>query len=142
MDYGMRAGIILSYVSSAIMMMSLQGFSQSVIDTTKIQLKKPIARLVIKDLIIGDGAQKEIKLLSNKLNLLESKVFIKDSVIFNLNDRVTNFESMLNTQSDQIALSRELSAKLQLDLKKQKVKTKLMSGAGIIAVVGILVLVK
>ena len=125
-----------------LMMMSLQGFSQSVIDTTKIQLKKPIARLVIKDLIIGDGAQKEIKLLSNKLNLLESKVFIKDSVIFNLNDRVTNFESMLNTQSDQIALSRELSAKLQLDLKKQKVKTKLMSGAGIIAVVGILVLVK
>ena len=122
--------------------MSLQGFSQSVIDTTKIQLKKPIARLVIKDLIIGDGAQKEIKLLSNKLNLLESKVFIKDSVIFNLNERVTNFESMLNTQSDQIALSRELSAKWQLDLKKQKVKTKLMSGAGIIAVVGILVLVK
>ena len=125
-----------------LMMMSLQGFSQSVIDTTTIQLKKPIARLVIKDLIIGDGAQKEIKLLSNKLNLLESKVFIKDSVIFNLNERVTNFESMLNTQSDQIALSRELSAKLQLDLKKQKVKTKLMSGAGIIAVVGILVLVK
>ena len=125
-----------------LMMMSLQGFSQSVIDTTKIQLKKPIARLVIKDLIIGDGAQKEIKLLSNKLNLLESKVFIKDSVIFNLNERVTNFESMLNTQSNQIALSRELSAKLQLDLKKQKVKTKLMSGAGIIAVVGILVLLK
>ena len=125
-----------------LMMMSLQGFSQSVIDTTKIQLKKPIARLVIKDLIIGDGAQKEIKLLSNKLNLLESKVFIKDSVIFSLNERVTNFESMLNTQSDQIALSRELSAKLQLDLKKQKVKTKLMSGAGIIAIVGILVLVK
>ena len=125
-----------------LMMMSLQGFSQSVIDTTKIQLKKPIARLVIKDLIIGDGAQKEIKLLSNKLNLLESKVFIKDSVIFSLNERVTNFESMLNTQSNQIALSRELSAKLQLDLKKQKVKTKLMSGAGIIAVVGILVLVK
>ncbi len=125
-----------------LMMMSLQGFSQSVIDTTKIQLKKPIARLVIKDLIIGDGAQKEIKLLSNKLNLLESKVFIKDSVIFSLNERVTNFESMLNTQSDQIALSRELSAKLQLDLKKQKVKTKLMSGAGIVAIVGILVLVK
>ncbi len=125
-----------------LVMMSLQGFSQSVIDTTKIQLKKPIARLVIKDLIIGDGAQKEIKLLSNKLNLLESKVFIKDSVIFSLNERVTNFESMLNTQSDQIALSRELSAKLQLDLKKQKVKTKLMSGAGIVAIVGILVLVK
>ena len=125
-----------------LMMMSLQGFSQSVIDTTKIQLKKPIVRLVIKDLITGDGAKAEIKLLSNKLNLLENKVFIKDSVIFSLNERVINFESMLNTKSNQIALSQELSNRLQLDLKKQKVKTKLMSGAGIIAIVGILVLVK
>ena len=126
----------------ALMMMSLQGFSQSVIDTTKIQLKKPIVRLVIKDLITGDGAKAEIKLLSNKLNLLENKVFIKDSVIFSLNERVINFESMLNTKSNQIALSQELSNRLQLDLKKQKVKTKLMSGAGIIAIVGVLVLVK
>ena len=125
-----------------LMIMSLQGFSQSVIDTTKIQLKKPIVRLVIKDLITGDGAKAEIKLLSNKLNLLENKVFIKDSVIFSLNERVINFESMLNTQSNQIALSQELSNRLQLDLKKQKVKTKLMSGAGIIAIVGVLVLVK
>jgi hypothetical protein len=125
-----------------LMMMSLQSFSQSVIDTTKIQLKKPIVRLVIKDLITGDGAKAEIKLLSNKLNLLENKVFIKDSVIFSLNERVINFESMLNTKSNQIALSQELSNRLQLDLKKQKVKTKLMSGAGIIAIVGILVLVK
>tara|TARA_B110000977_G_scaffold185719_1_gene250840 strand:+ start:935 stop:1156 length:222 start_codon:yes stop_codon:yes gene_type:complete len=73
---------------------------------------------------------------------LENKVFIKDSVIFSLNERVINFESMLNTKSNQIALSQELSNRLQLDLKKQKVKTKLMSGAGIIAIVGILVLVK
>jgi hypothetical protein len=122
--------------------MSLQGFSQTVIDSTSIKIKKPIVRLVIKDLIKGDGAKEEIKLLSNKLRLLETKVIVKDSVIFNLNGRVTNFESMLNTQSNQIDLSRKLSEKLQLDLKKQKVKTKLMSGAGILVVVGILVLSK
>jgi hypothetical protein len=126
----------------ALMMMSLQSFSQNVIDSTSIRLKKPIVRLVIKDLITGDGAKSEVTLVRQKVELLETKLLFKDSVIFNLNERVTNFESMLNTQSDQIALSRELSAKLQLDLKKQKVKTKLMSGAGIIAVVGILVLVK
>jgi len=73
---------------------------------------------------------------------LENKVFIKDSVILSLNERVINFESMLNTQSNQISLSEKLSTRLQLDLKKQKVKTKLMSGAGIIAIVGILVLAK
>jgi hypothetical protein len=122
--------------------MSLQGFSQSVIDTTKIQLKKPIARLVIKDLIVGDGAKEEIKLLSNKLNLLETKIVVKDSVIFQLNERVMNFESILNTQSSQISLSKELNDKLQLDLKKQKVKTKLTTGAGILVAAGILLLAK
>jgi len=49
---------------------------------------------------------------------------------------------MLNTKTNQIALSQELSLKLQTDLKKQKVKTKLMSGAGILVALGILVLTK
>ena len=40
-----------------LMMMSLNSFSQNVTDSTSIQLKKPIAKLVIKDLITGDGAK-------------------------------------------------------------------------------------
>jgi len=123
------------------MMMSLQGFSQSVIDTTKIQLKKPIARLVIKDLIIGDGAKEELKLLSNKLGLLETKIVVKDSVIFNLNKSVMNFENILLAKSDQLAISQELSLKLQTDLKKQKAKTKLFQlGSGALVVGGIVLL--
>ena len=122
-------------------MMSLQGFSQSVIDTTKIQLKKPIARLVIKDLIVGDGAKEEIKLLSNKLGLLETKIVVKDSVIFNLNKSVMNFENILLAKSDQLAISQELSLKLQTDLKKQKAKTKLFQlGSGALVVGGIVLL--
>ena len=124
----------------ALMMMSLQGFSQNVTDSTSIQLKKPIVRLVIKDLIKGDGNKNELIIVNEKIGLLEKKVVIKDSVINKLNERVVNFESMLNTKSNQIALSKELSLKLQTDLKKQKVKTKLMSGAGILVAVGILVL--
>ena len=126
----------------ALMMMSLQGFSQNVTDSTSIQLKKPIVRLVIKDLIKGDGNKNELIIVNEKIGLLEKKVVIKDSVINKLNERVINFESMLNTKSNQIALSKELSLKLQTDLKKQKVKTKLMSGAGILVAVGILVLTK
>ena len=126
----------------ALMMMSLQGFSQNVTDSTSIQLKKPIVRLVIKDLIKGDGNKNELIIVNEKIGLLEKKVVIKDSVINKLNERVVNFESMLNTKSNQIALSQELSLKLQTDLKKQKVKTKLMSGAGILVAVGILVLTK
>jgi hypothetical protein len=115
--------------------MSLQGFSQK--DTKKvIQLKKPIARLVIKDLITGDGAKKEISLLNTKLSLLEKKVIVKDSVILNLNGRVMNFESILSTKTNQIAISQELSKKLQFSLKKQKAKTKLFQYGGSAILIG------
>ena len=125
-----------------LMMMSLQGFSQNVMDSTSIQLKKPIAKLVIKDLITGDGAKSELSLVNKKIELLETKIIFKDSVINQLNERVMNFESILNAQSNQINLSKELSDRLQSDLKKQKVKTKLTTGAGILVAAGILILAK
>ncbi len=122
-----------------LMMMSLKGFSQN--DTKKvIQLKKPIARLVIKDLITGDGAKKEINLLNTKLSLLEKKVVVKDSVILNLNGRVMNFESILSTKTNQIVIAQELSRKLQFDLKKQKAKTKLFQYGGSAILVGAIAL--
>ena len=120
--------------------MSLKGFSQNDINKS-IQLKKPIAKLVIKDLITGDGAKQELSLLNNKLNLLETKIVFKDSVILNLNKSVINFESILSTKSDQLLLSQELSERLQADLKKQKAKTKLFQfGGGAILVGGIAIL--
>ena len=125
-----------------LMMMSLKGFSQNVTDSTSIQLKKPIAKLVIKDLITGDGLKEELTLSVSKIKLLEQKVVLKDSVIKNLNFQVGNFESIMLTKTDQLALSQELSKRLQTDLKKQKLKTKLMGGAGIVAVIGVVVLLK
>ena len=123
-----------------LMTMSLKGFSQ--IDINKsIQLKKPIAKLVIQDLITGDGAKQELSLLSNKLNLLETKIVFKDSVILNLNKSVINFESLMLTRTNQLALSQELSLKLQTDLKKQKAKTKLFQlGSGALVVGGLVLL--
>jgi len=125
-----------------LMMMSLKSFSQNVTDSTSIQLKKPIAKLVIKDLITGDGAKKELALTLDKINLLEQKVVLKDSIIFSLNSQVGNFESIMLTKCNQLTLSQELSKKLQTDLKKQKFKTKLMGGAGILIAVGVAILAK
>ena len=109
---------------------------------SSIQLQKPIAKLVIKDLITGDGAKEELVLTTDKINLLEQKIVLKDSVINNLELQVNNFNSILSTKSDQLALSQELSKKLQTDLKKQKLKTKLMGGAGIIAVAATVFIIK
>jgi hypothetical protein len=51
----MKKLIMLIFIS----MMSLNVFSQNVIDSTSIRLKKPIARLVIKDLITGDSYKED-----------------------------------------------------------------------------------
>ena len=125
-----------------LMMMSLKGFSQNDTLQSSIQLKKPIPKLVIKDLITGDGAKEELALNIDKLQILEQKITLKDSIIVNLNSQIGNFNSILNTKSDQLALSRELSQKLQNDLKKQKLTTKLVGGAGIVAVLGVVILIK
>ena len=87
-----------------LMIMSLKGFSQNVTDSTSIQLKKPIAKLVIKDLITGDGIKEELSLSISKIRLLEQKVVLKDSIIFNLNSQVGNFESIMLTKTDQLIL--------------------------------------
>ena len=125
-----------------LMMMSFTSFSQTATDSTSIRLEKPIVKLVIKDLITGDGAKEELSLVEQKIELLETKIVFKDSVISTLDNRVLNLENILNTKSDQLSLSQELSNKLQTDLKKQKVKTKLTTGAGILVAAGILILAK
>ncbi|MDB4272284.1 hypothetical protein N9875_00495 [bacterium] len=122
--------------------MSLTSFSQTATDSTKIQLTKPIVKLVIKDLIKGDGAKQELVLFGSKIKLLEQKVFLKDSVILNLNSKIYNFNSILDTKGNQLSLSQELSKKLQNDLKKQKLKNKLTVGAGVVAIIVTALLVK
>lgn len=125
-----------------LIMLSFISFSQSVIDTTSIRLEEPIAKLVIKDLITGDEAKEELSINENKFQLLEKKLVFKDSIIFNLNTQVGNFESIINTKSNQLSLSKELSEKLQKDLKKQKIKTKLVAGGGAVAILAAIFLLK
>ena len=124
-------------------MMSLKGFSQSdTIDSTSILLKTPIAKLVIKDLIYGDGIREELSIITTKVSLLEKKVILKDSVISNLNFQIHNFNNILRTSKSQFQLTVDLNKKLGLSLKKQKIKTKLMGGAGLIAIAGVILILK
>jgi hypothetical protein len=129
-------------LSIFLMTMSLSSFSQTATDTSSIQLRKPIAKLVIKDLIIGDGSKEQISILNAKIGLLENKIVLKDSIIFNLNTKVTNYESILNVKGDQLALSQELSKKLEKDLSKAKLKGKLVGGAGLLLAAGAAILLK
>ena len=123
-------------------MMSLNSFSQNAIDSTKIQLTKPIAKLVIKDLLKGDGLSNEIKTMQILLTETNNKFLSQSDLVFNLKNQISNFERIVNNKDNQVGLSKELSEKLQADLKKQKFKTKLYGGVGVLAVVGVLVLTK
>ena len=125
-----------------LMMTSWSCFSQIVIDSISIQLEKPIAKLIIKDLLIGDSYRTELSLVNTKINLLEQKVFLKDSIIFSLNTKSSNFENILYTKQDQLSISQELTRNLQTDLKKQKLKTKLFGGTGILIAAGVIFILK
>ena len=123
-------------------MMSLNSFSQNVIDSTSIQLKKPIVRLVIKDLITGDSFKKELSLITTKYSFLENKVVLKDSVINNLNFQINNFNSILSTKGSQLEFTKQLNDKLRLEIKKQRLKNKILGGAGLVAIGGIILILK
>jgi len=124
----MKKSLVLIFL----MMMSWKCFSQTATSDSSIQLEKTVARFIIKDLILGDGFKEELFLTDNKIQLLNQKINLKDSIILNLTYKNDNFENILLSTKNQLDLSQELSKKLQTDLKKQKAKTKLYGGAGIL----------
>ena len=131
----------------SLVMMSLNAFSQKdintlSIDSTRIQLTKPIAKLVIKDLIKGDGLSDEMKTIQRILTETNNKLSIQKDLVFNLKNQILNFERIIGNKDNQVGLSQELNKRLQMDLKKQKIKTKILGGAGILTLVGVLVLTK
>ena len=123
-------------------MMSSKAFSQSDTNITLIQLEKPIVRLVIKDLIIGDGAKQELFLTQDKVKLLEQKIVFKDNIITNLNTQIFNYKSIIDTRSEQLALSQELSSRLQNDLKRSQIKNKMVAGTGILGILAAVFILK
>ena len=125
------------------LMMSFTSFSQTVTDSTTIRLKKPIVKLVIKDLIKGDAAKKEVVVFNDIIKQQELQLFKKDTIIFTLNSKITNFETIISTKSNQTLLAQELNAELEKALKKQKRRTFLYKvGTGVGAVATLLLLVK
>jgi hypothetical protein len=107
-----------------------------------IRLEKPIVRLVIKDLIVGDGTKQELFLTQDKVKLLEQKIVLKDDIIYSLNTQIFNYKSIIDTRSEQLALSQELSSRLQRDLKKEQVKGKMVAGTGILGILAVLFILK
>jgi hypothetical protein len=104
-----------------ILLLSLSSFSQT--DTTKVKINTPIAKLVVKDLILGDGCKEELKLTQEKVIKLETREVQKDTIISLLESKDKNNQYIIATQKSQLELSQELSDKLHKELKGQRTKT-------------------
>ena len=116
-------------------MMSWNSFSQSVTDSTQIQLTKPVAKLVIKDLIQFDGLSQEMETMQIILTETNNKLNTQGELVSNLKVQVLNYQSIIEEKDQQFSTQKELSKRLQQDLKKQKIRTKLMGGAGIVVAI-------
>jgi ribosome-associated translation inhibitor RaiA len=125
--------------------MSLNAFSQNdtlkLKDSRKIQLTKPIAKLVIKDLLKGDGLSTEIKTMQLLLTETNNKFLSQSDLVFNLKTQITNFESVNKQLNFKFEAQERLSKELETSLRRQKNKTKLYKiGTYIgVAAVGILI---
>ena len=105
-------------------------------DTTKVRLKVPVAKLVIKDILKGDGCQLELKETQVKLIKTEEREKEKDSHIVFLEEKDKNNNFMLGKKDQQLKVSEELTNSLHKELKGQRTKTflwKVGTYAGIIA---------
>ena len=100
--------------------MSLKSFSQIATDSTSIQLSKPVAKLVIKDLMKGDGMAVELQTIQEILSSTNQKLATQTELVTNLNLQITNLESILSTKDEQINTSQELSKELEEALRKEK----------------------
>ena len=101
-------------------MMSLKSFSQNAIDSTSIQLTKPIAKLVIKDLLKGDGALVELSTIQELLASTNDKLETQSILVVNLKEQITNYESILVTKDNQLVTAQQLSKDLEQALRKEK----------------------
>ena len=90
-------------------MTSWNSFSQTVTDTTRIVLTKPIAKLVIKDLIKFDGLEQSTKSLKQLLAETNGKLNTSLVLNKNLNLQVKNYQTIINDKDKQLKTSDFLS---------------------------------
>jgi hypothetical protein len=106
-------------------MMSWSSFSQNVTDSTQIQLTKPVAKLVIKDLIQFDGLSKEMQTMQTILTETNDKLLTQGTLVANLKTQVENYQLIIEKKDSQMVKADELSKELQKELKKQARSKKL-----------------
>ena len=104
-------------------------------DTTKVKLKPSTARLVIKDIVRGEGCVDELKLTQEKVIKLESRESQKDTIISLLESKDKNNQFIISQQGLQIDEFRNMTNDLKKELKQTKVKTFLYKAGTVLGII-------
>ena len=104
-----------------LLLTSLSSFSQT--DTTRVVIKTPIAKLVIKDLIKYDGCVLELIATQDKVVKLEEREKQKDVIISLQVDKDKNNQFIIGQKDVQIGEYKGLTDDLKKELKGQRNKT-------------------
>ena len=105
--------------------MSFNSFSQTVTDSTKIVLTKPIAKLVIQDIVVGDQLKIQFKTLEEILKETNGKLKTQTLLLTNLESQVLNYKSMVTDLNSKSSIQNDLTKDLEAALKKANRRTKL-----------------
>ena len=108
-----------------ILLMSFNSFSQTVTDSTKIVLTKPIAKLVIQDIVVGDQLKIQFKTLEEILKETNGKLKTQTLLVTNLESQVLNYKSMVTDLNSKSSIQNDLTKDLEAALKKANRRTKL-----------------
>jgi|TARA_B110000879_G_C10994914_1_gene440749 hypothetical protein len=122
------------------LLMSYNSFSQTVIDSTKIVLTKPIAKLVIKDIVIGDQLKVKLKTIEELLGQTNLKLNTQSILVTNLNGQISNYKNIITDLSSKSSIQNDLSKDLENALKASKRRTFLYKVGSVIGGVATLIL--
>ncbi len=101
-----------------------------------VALKVPVAKLVIKDLIKGDGLATEVVELNKVIGMKDEQISLYKQKDALKDQKITNLEVIISKKDEQFGLERQKSESLFKELKGQRRKTflyKVGSFVGIIA---------
>lgn len=118
-----------------------KGFSQNVTQEKQIQLTKPIARLVIKDLIQFDGLSKEMQTMQDILTETNTKLVTQSELVSNLKVQVANYQIILDKKDTQMIEAQKLQTNLTKELKKQARTKKLYQIGSVVGAAALALLI-
>ena len=138
----MRKLILLTLI----LLTSLSSFSQidttkvKVTDTSRVVLPYRVAKLVVKDLISGDGLKLEVKTLNQLLLETNNKLETQSILVTNLESQVFNYQTIIDQKDLQLGTSSELTEELNKQLKKEARAKKLYKIGSTVGAAAVLLL--